>query len=346
MMEGKSIEALHVTGDKALVRTASSVASWDLRTFERTPLLSWQSGLALGVPSPDGQRVIAMGPKWTLELRDRQSKAPVLLAGHRGMISKILWSHDGSTAYSSSYDGTLRKWDLATGKGTVLVEGDVPVKALAVSADDRIAVQVGEDAMIIDPSGRGTTVATGPAGCAAAAEFDVVHDRLMIQRCDHGFEVIDGERLVNLQTDGTEIEKLAVSTDGERIAGAMSDRTIRVWDVHGGLVKILRGHSDLVLDVAFSPDGSELASASYDKTIRIWQLATGRHRVIRGHTGGVAGVAWRGPEQVVSASYDGTVQLWPVPTLDPPSQDQVSRRLEDATTTQIDAKNLATTVGS
>ncbi len=38
----------------------------------------------------------------------------------------------------------------------------------------------------------------------------------------------------------------------------------------------LRGHTDLVLFVAFSPDGRTLASASYDRTIKIWEIKTGQ----------------------------------------------------------------------
>ncbi|HET9988227.1 MAG TPA: WD40 repeat domain-containing protein, partial [Kofleriaceae bacterium] len=346
MLEGPPIQWLSVEGDKALVRTATSLARWDLVTGAREPLLSWQQGLGVGTPSPDGQRLIALGPKWTLELRSRDGKPPLVLAGHRGVISHVEWNRDGSAAYSSSYDGTLRKWDLATGKSTLLVDGDVPVPGFAVAADERIAAQLGDDSMImISRDGHAESLGTGPAYCSRKAQFDKVSDRLLIQRCDKGFEIYDGSQLVALPTDGNAIERIAVSPDGERIAGAISDRTIRIWDVHGALVKVLRGHSDLVLDVAFSPDGTELASASYDNTVRIWEIATKRHRVIRGHAAAVTSVVWRGQDHLVTASFDGTIRVWPVPKTDPPTQDEVYRRLENATSAQIDAQNRATTVG-
>ena len=157
--------------------------------------------------------------------------------------------------------------------------------------------------------------------------------------------MFDHDKLTELPTDGYAIERLAVSRDGDRIAGAMSARTIRVWDTDGHLLTVLRGHSDLVLDVAFSPAGTQLASASYDKTIRIWQLATGRHRVLRGHAAAVNRVAWRGTGQVVTASIDGTLRVWPVPGTEPPTQEEVTRRLEATTTARIDAQNRATTSG-
>ncbi|MEO6776730.1 MAG: protein kinase [Kofleriaceae bacterium] len=345
MHEGPPIDALTVEGDQALVRTATSLARWNLVTGAREPLLSWQQGLGVGVPSPDGQRLLAFGPKWTLELRGRDGKPPLVLAGHRGVISHVEWSRDGSAAYSSSYDGTLRKWDLATGTSTLLVNGTDPVIGFTVAADQRVAAQVGDAAVMIYPDGRTETAGTGAAWCARKAQFDKVRDRLLIQRCDNGFEIYDGTQLVALPTDGHPIARIAVSPDGERIAGAMSDRTIRIWDVHGALVKVLRGHTDLVLDVAFSPDGTELASASNDNTVRIWEIATKRHRVIRGHAGAVTSVVWRGMDHLVTTSLDGTLRVWQVPKTDPPTLNEVYRRLEAATTAQIDAQNRATTVG-
>ncbi|MEO8846127.1 MAG: protein kinase [Kofleriaceae bacterium] len=345
LLENQPITWMSMIGDKAVVRTESSVASWDLNTGVREALVSWNQGLGKGEPSPDGQHLLAFGPKWTLELRGRDGKPPLVLSGHHAVITHVAWSRDSTTAYSSSSDGTLRKWDLVTGKSTLLIDGDTPVLGFAVAKDNRIAAQIGDAAMMmIYPDGRAVTLGTGPSWCSMRAEFDAVRDRLMIQRCDHSFGIYDGKRLVNLATDRNAIERITVSPDGERIAGAMSDRTVRVWDAQGPLLAILRGHSDLVLDVAFSPDGSELASASYDKTIRIWQLATKRHRVLRGHAGAVDSVIWRGMDQLVTASYDGTLRIWHVPATEPPSQDEVSQRLDAATTATIDAQNRATTI--
>jgi WD40 repeat protein len=101
------------------------------------------------------------------------------------------------------------------------------------------------------------------------------------------------------------------------------------------VIDILRGHTDLVLDVAFSPDGNELVSASHDKTIRIWDLTTRRHRVLRGHIAPVIRVTWRGARQLVTGSPDGTIRLWDVPSLELPSASSIVDQLNTATTARI-----------
>jgi len=217
------------------------------------------------------------------------------------------------------------------------------VRGFAVAADGRIAAQVGETAMMIYPDGRAETLGTGAQWCVNKAQFDRVRDRLVIQRCAHGLAIVDGTKVTELPTGGYMISRLVVSADGERIAGAMNDRTIRVWDTSGKLLYVLRGHDDLVLDVAFSPDGTQVASASYDKTVRLWELSTGRHRVLRGHSAAVNRVLWRGARQLVTASNDGTLRVWPVPGTELPSPAEVRRRLDAATTARIDAQNRATT---
>ena len=38
----------------------------------------------------------------------------------------------------------------------------------------------------------------------------------------------------------------------------------------------LKGHTSLVLSVAYSPDGKTLASGGGDQTIKLWDVATGK----------------------------------------------------------------------
>jgi WD40 repeat protein len=108
------------------------------------------------------------------------------------------------------------------------------------------------------------------------------------------------------------------------------------------VLRILRGHSDLVNDVAFSPDGTMLASSSYDKTVRIWQLATHRERVLRGHSGPVNHVRWLDAAHLATGSRDGTIRIWDVPVMNLPTAHELGNRIEGATTVRIDVDRPTT----
>ena len=341
---GAPIEDLRLTGDEVIVHTQDSIDRWDLAHASHEPVFvaGPHDGFGIGDPSPDGSSLLVHKPGWVLEVR-RRGTAPVELRGHKAVITHTEWSRDGKAVYSSSFDGTLRRWDADTGKSIALVEGDAPVRGFAVAADGRVAAQVGDSAVMIHADGTSETMGSGAAWCGTKAEFDRVRDRLVMQRCDNSLMLVDGKRTVELPTDGYAIVRITVSPDGTRIAAAMGDRTVRIWDDTGRLLQTLRGHADLVMDVAFSPDGRLLASSSYDKTVRIWHLESGRHRVLRGHTGPVNRVAWRGPHELVTGSQDGTLRVWQVPSTDPPTQAEVKMRLDAATTARIDEQNRATT---
>src|SRR5690348_14286607 len=102
------------------------------------------------------------------------------------------------------------------------------------------------------------------------------------------------------------------SPDGTLLA-VCSAHHVEIADARRGRVlRLIRGHGGLVMDVAFSPDGAVIVTGSFDGTARTWEVATGRPLVtFAGHDKGIIGVAFSPDgKRVATASLDGTVRLW------------------------------------
>ena len=69
--------------------------------------------------------------------------------------------------------------------------------------------------------------------------------------------------------------RVSFSPDGQTLASASWDNTIKLWDVKTGKeIATLKGHTDVVYSVSFSPDGKTLASSGRDRTIKLWDVKT------------------------------------------------------------------------
>ncbi|MCK5525153.1 MAG: WD40 repeat domain-containing protein [Thiomargarita sp.] len=126
--------------------------------------------------------------------------------------------------------------------------------------------------------------------------------------------------------DDGKIFAMALSPDGRWLAAAgfmapghgIRDEEvgdIRLYDFTSGkLVTLLKGHTNVVLSLAFSPDNRYLVSGSADKNAIIWNLeskALGSR--LSGHIDHIYAVAFTPDSQrVVTGSYDHSLRLWQV----------------------------------
>jgi len=243
-----------------------------------------------------------------------------ILAGH-GTVEAVAVTADGRRAVSGGWGGTVRVWDLDTGRQQAVLSGhDGPVFAVAVSADGRRAVSGGRMVRVLDlDTGESLRTLAGHRGWVHAVAVSADGRRAVSGGEDSTVRVWDldtGELLRTLAGHRGWVHAVAVSADGRRAVSGGDDGTMRVWDPDTGEpLRTLAGHDGPVQAVAITADGRRAVSGGEDSTMRVWDLDTGEPlRTLAGHDGWVKAVAITADGRRAVSGGVGRVRVWDLDT--------------------------------
>ncbi|NJM74180.1 MAG: hypothetical protein HC862_31165 [Scytonema sp. RU_4_4] len=115
------------------------------------------------------------------------------------------------------------------------------------------------------------------------------------------------------------VQSVSFSPNGQMLATASYDNTVKLWRRDGSLITTLKGHTQPVMSVSFSPVrvaspqgfGQTIASGSQDGTVKLWDSKGKIIRSFNTHSKEVRSVRFsRDGKTIATGNADNTAKLW------------------------------------
>ena len=234
--------------------------------------------------------------------------------------TEVAVTPDGQRLVTGSSDGTVKVWDLHSGRPLLtLQEQGHRVTCVAVTADGRWVVIGSDDGTVRvwDTASHGEPLLLeghiGPINSVAVYS----DGRRLVTGGGDGtarlWELPGGRPLLTVQGWNGYLRSAIVTPDGRRLVAGHGPGEVKVWDTADGR-EVLRfqGHSAAIPALAVTADGTRLVTGSEDGTAKVWDLLSGRPLLtLRGHTGPISSVAVTADmRRIVTGSADGTARVW------------------------------------
>ncbi|MFC7532240.1 NB-ARC domain-containing protein [Actinoplanes sp. GCM10030250] len=243
----------------AAVTPTGTALRWDAATGARTALIDGEHR-ADGIAVPrDGSWFVTTVPDRVLIRRPGDSQ-PTELTGHGGSVRSVVAAPDGTWLATSGKDGSVRIWDVGTGRRRARFWCHRP-PLLAVAPDSSwlVAINGGTGRLHDVATGRLTrfrsgtrwpwAVTTTPDGWLAIADLE---GTIRIRDAATGRERI-------ALTGATEhLTAIAVTPDGRRLAGSGAHGSLWLWDLDNPAPAAMTRVDSPLVGCAWSPDGRYL----------------------------------------------------------------------------------------
>lgn len=243
---------------------------WELGELERTVKGHTKPVLDVDYGGPRGGTLLAScSSDLTIKLWDPSDEYKNIrtLPGHDHSVSAVRFVPSGAAGaplsgnllVSASRDQSLRIWDVTTGYCVKTLRGHSEwVRDVSPSFDGRWLLSVGND-----QSARLWDASSGECKTAILA-----HDHV-IECCAFA----PAASYIHLASLAGLRKPPPSESSAEYLVTGARDKTIKIWDARGTLVKTLVGHDNWIRGITFHPGGRYLVSVADDKTMRCWDLS-------------------------------------------------------------------------
>jgi WD40 repeat protein/serine/threonine protein kinase len=269
-----------------------------------------------------------------------QGRVERVLEGHGDAVRSLSFSRDGRRLLSGSLDGTVREWDVASGK-----EQSEPLRhpegvswatygrddtwILASTMDRRIFISM-DNSIRIWARESGKQVAVLRGHTAGVPMFALSPDGNWVvsgslDRTVRRWSAQPLVRTASIASHRQRVLALAIDDAGARIVsaggpmekldrleGSEPDNTIRIWDATTRqCIGEIEGPEKAVCALALGPGGSSIASAAVDGSIHVWDTDAGSFVLLGHHRPWATAVAFREDGgRIASGGVDGVVRQW------------------------------------